>query len=395
MLVEQKGHFHRWRNAEPVSVRVGEIFNQGTNPFSAKGHILSVYCNDTHVFCAQGNGKLGVYNLESGQLVRELAQSAEEMTGTGNLTDVVGSQEVVAAATNAPEVVVWSSKGDMEKIHSLNLHNYSCSDDSCEHPGVRFIVRSIQMVDCTKVAILLEQNFLDQQDYIMFKISLILLEKVASTWENMNLGCFNSSLPWHWHPGTLASDSTWLALLVWEEKKIKVWRGNELKQDIFLTKVDDNIVGGNQVDMFIQMPHIILNVRRRTGNALIKVYKIESAGLHLLKSIHFGIDGWLDCRRSIANRASFGFVETIFGEAKAVHVFEKGRLLTTDLSPEETQGRRFEVESNETPVAMNTTCLLSFFNNFDVELFLGGGSFDSVEQEMNKTYLMKKKDFWM
>ena len=73
-----------------------------------KLEVLSVYCDDNHIFCGRRDGTLGVCNLESGHLIRELgtpAEGLEEVVGRG-VKDIVGSKEVIAAATFGCKVVL-------------------------------------------------------------------------------------------------------------------------------------------------------------------------------------------------------------------------------------------------------------------------------------------------
>ena len=249
---------------------------------------------------------------------------------------------------------------------------------------IRTEIRSVRVVDHSKVAILV-YNLEVKERYLWIyspKVSLILLEKVNCRWENKNLGCFPDV-----HSCSLATDCTWLALLVGQHKKIKLWRGNESQQDIFLTESDGKLVK-SEVGLFIETPHIILSIPMGFS-ALIKVYKMEANLLHLVRSFRFGID-WTglvcrqpDCQslRPIGNKFCLGFVETHHGEkATIVHLFEKRKLFAAGLSPDETE-RRIEVEGF--PVAINSYCLLSFYSKEE-----------EIEQEVARMGLMKK-DFWI
>ena len=78
-------------------------------PWHAGIDVGNIYCDDNHVFCERENGTLGVYELGSGHLIRELGPA--EGLGEGlfrfrGAQDVIGSKEVVAAATNGCEVVL-------------------------------------------------------------------------------------------------------------------------------------------------------------------------------------------------------------------------------------------------------------------------------------------------
>ena len=58
---------HRWKAAEPVTERLAD----------SRWGIMSIHCDDIHAFCGQENGIVGVYNLRSGQLTKELAPPEE------------------------------------------------------------------------------------------------------------------------------------------------------------------------------------------------------------------------------------------------------------------------------------------------------------------------------
>ena len=363
----------------------------------ARRSILSIYCNDTHAFCGQPNGTVGVYNMGSGQLVRELApaEGGKNMS-CDNFIEVAGSEEVVAAAYSPTwgykghkRVVVWSSRGKMEELHSLNVDEYSCSNDSCEHQEALFTeIKSVLVFDRSKVAVMVHQWLIRQR--LKSSVSLILLEKVNSKWENKNLGCFP------FRTGSMASDGAWLGLLVGRQNKIKLWHGNESQQDIFLTENDSKFVNGVCLDvgMFFEFPHIVLSAQNGfpiLGNAhWIRVYKIEAGVLHLVKSIRFGSEGY--CKlRPISNKVRLGFLETrSCGGATIVHLFEKRKLFSDGLSPaEDKERRRIEVEGN--PIAMNSFCLLSCLLK---EKGVSSDSEGEDEQEGVSLGLMKK-DFWM
>ena len=266
---------------------------------------------------------------------------------------VVGSEEVVAATVGRCKLVVWSSKGEMDQLHTLNLHDYSCSNESCQHFGGTQgeEIKSVLVVDCSKVAILVEQVFI-HFPHVSNKVSLILLEKGNCGWEYKNLGCFPSGRCF------LASDGGWLALLVGEQEKMKVWHGNESQQDKFFTESDGKLVNGCQrmsiysIDaMLVQVPHIlILNAQSISHSALIKVYKMEATELHLVKSFRFEIEG--RCRLTpIANKFFLGFLVPQ-NRATVVHVFEKKKLFDASLSLDKIERRRIEVEGK--PVAITS-----------------------------------------
>ena len=318
---------NRWKTAEPVVERVAET----------RRRIWSIYCNDTHAFCGQNNGTIAVFNLKSGELQRELAPPGGTM-GPPVLV-LHGGEEVVAAALGRRDVVVWSSQGEMEQLHLYNV----CSEVSCEHEGLSKRISRLLVVDRNKVAILLQQFPRPEEPYA-YKFSLILLEKVQEVWECKSLGCF-PGVPWC----SMAADGACLALVVKWEKKIRLWHGsNESHQEICLPESVHNLVGHSMrgVCMFIEIPHILFHVRGE-----IKVLKMAATTLQLVKSIP--IPGY-SALRPIDNKFCLGFPQSTNGN-DIVHVFQKRELFDPDLSPDETEGRRIEVDES---VNINTTSLL-------------------------------------
>ena len=112
--------------------------------------------------------------------------------------------------------------------------------------------------------------------------------------------------------------------------------------------------------MSIDLPHIIFNV-----GGEIKVLKMAATTLHLVKSIR--LPGYSTPRRPIDNKFCLGFPQNTNGN-DIVHVFQKRELFDPDLSPDETERRRIEVDGNSYrgpyggsyggPVNINTTSFL-------------------------------------
>ena len=121
--------------------------------------------------------------------------------------------------------------------------------------------------------------------------------------------------------------------------------------------------------MSIDLPHIIFNV-----GGEIKVLKMAATTLHLVKSIR--LPGYSTPRRPIDNKFCLGFPQNTNGN-DIVHVFQKRELFDPDLSPDETEGRRIEVDGF---VNINTTSLLW-----------------QRREEVEGEYWMGlvKKDFWI
>ena len=53
---------HSWVNFEPSMDQLGR----------AKEKVMSLFCNDKHIFCGQGSGLVRVYTVSSGEYVRDL-----------------------------------------------------------------------------------------------------------------------------------------------------------------------------------------------------------------------------------------------------------------------------------------------------------------------------------
>ena len=141
-----------------------------------------------------------------------------------------------------------------------------------------------------------------------------------------------------------------MSLLVQGEEKIRLWHGsNESHQEICLPESVHNLVGHSMrgVCMFIEIPHIIFHVRGE-----IKVLKMAATQLHIVKSIR--IPGYGTSQRLIDNKFCLGFVQRTNGNT-IVHMFQKRELFDPDLSPDETEGRRIEVDGSAN---INTTSLL-------------------------------------
>ena len=102
--------------------------------------------------------------------------------------------------------------------------------------------------------------------------------------------------------------------------------------------------------------------------------------LHIVKSIR--IPGYGTSQRLIDNKFCLGFVQRTNGNT-IVHMFQKRELFDPDLSPDETEGRRIEVNGINPygcPVKINTTSLLwQRWEEVEEEYWMG----------------LVKKDFWI
>ena len=177
-----------------------------------------------------------------------------------------------------------------------------------------------------------------------------------------------------------------MALAVEGEEKIRLWHGsNESHQDICLPESVHNLADSlpahfacfhstrdcvHTLRMFIEIPHIIFN----DGPGDIKVLKMVATQLHLVKSIRLPR---CSDRRPIDNQFCLGFLQRTNDGDTIVQVFQKRELFDPDLSPDETEGRRIEVDGF---VNINTTSLLwQRWEEVEAEYWMG----------------LVKKDFWI
>ena len=331
----------RWKTADPMRIWLTET----------KEGVESIYCNDAHVFCGLKDN-VRVYNLESGELTKELTPI--ELKPDSSTTQVVGGKGIVATLFRCPSLqsilTIWSSQGQMDQLFYFNFQNYRCPYDCPNTPMIW--IRTLQVVGTNKVAILTRHSISD-------KTSLVVMEKVDSTWDTKTLGCFRVDSQWP----SLASDGGWLAVLDASssnaQNKVKLWGDDGDNQDIVLPGIN---TFQPAISMFLEIPHLILGVSKdeaRNPNIAnwIKVYRIEDTVPCLIKSIK--LDMGQDSARylkPIANQFCIGFMEHIRGYT-IVHQFMKKELVDAALSPDKTEKREIRVEGRK--VSMNSTCLLA------------------------------------
>ena len=113
----------RWVNFEPSMDWLGR----------AKERVTSLYCNDKHIFCGQGSGLVRVYNVTSGEWIRDLVPidgSSSEPEDSHSLgrsdTLVAGGKKLIVSVAWDVFVTVWSRDGDMDWLTS-----YECMSDDC------------------------------------------------------------------------------------------------------------------------------------------------------------------------------------------------------------------------------------------------------------------------
>ena len=100
-LVQDK-FIENWMNEDAKLTRVDQLFVYGDKSF---------VCNDQHIFF-YGFGGTQVFNL-SGKWVKNLGKDPLGMVAVGT--------EILAGLIGEPTLRVWSTSGDMEQLHDLQL----------------------------------------------------------------------------------------------------------------------------------------------------------------------------------------------------------------------------------------------------------------------------------
>ena len=195
-LVEQ------WKTAKPAPVELAHLEEK----------VFSLFCNDSHVFCGVQAGKVAVYNLTSGQWLRDLLPSKVE-NGLAN-TMVGGSKEIVAGCMWEAVFTVWSAKEEMEQLFCYKRVNFE--------PGMLDM-----RVDGSKV-------------FIVGKLwarclGLFVLKRGEHTWGIQTIDCF-PDIEGNFR---MTADKNWVALveMYWGEEdnnKLMLWRDESHRQEVEL-----------------------------------------------------------------------------------------------------------------------------------------------------------------
>ena len=93
-------------NNDATLTRVGTPMDDMVDDF--------IVCNDQHIFCDGARGT-EVFDM-SGKRVRTLGEEPMRMVAVG--------KEILAAATGISTIGVWSTSGEMEKLHNLQLEDF-------------------------------------------------------------------------------------------------------------------------------------------------------------------------------------------------------------------------------------------------------------------------------
>ena len=347
----------RWKTVDPMNVQLNQV--QGMQSVS------SIFSTDAHVFCGF-HGKVAVYDLSTGLLVKELTPPDKERPNYSSCSELAGGDGIVAACMHAMTVVtVWSTQPDkMVQLHCFEVLNYHCQDPTCEHGDVA----EITVVNRHKVAFLVAHS-----DWS--KASLVVLEMVGDGWVNKTLTCFSSQTDWL-DKLKLASDSDWLALLDSSNKKLRLWDGDNVSSpEVVLPGWDGLSLGG----MSVEFPHLVVFFRK-TNEVLIKVYQMGDSVPSLVKTILFQRNKRDYCSdvTAMANKTTIGFL-TYVNDVSHIFLYNKRDLYDRRISPEETSRRQINIRIiREVRAAINTTSIV----------------FAEVERDEVGRALMRK-DFWM
>ena len=339
----------RWMNSDPIFTKIGE----------ARGPVYSIFCDSQHVFCGQDNdpegddpGTIGVYTL-SGEWVRNLDQ---EIRQDGVIA--VG-EGIVAAVTGERVVTVWSTQGDMNRLHTLDLGDF---DGSVEE----MCVVENTMSRC-KVAVLTYDNLSDKRN--SDRASLVVTEmNEVKMWEDRILTSFHV-------PGRssktfrLAGQGKWIAVAWHDETShtaVALWHGDKKLPDAIIPTPDCDLTTGFTLETQMEKTKIILslsNIQARCQE--IRVYNIEveatSTKIELIKRIklnepltdlvHYEGQGLL-----VSNNLVLGCsLWSLANHSKTLILYEKRKLLDQKIPPEDTRAKQLKLPENYHTVNLSST----------------------------------------
>ena len=351
----------RWKTINPDTVQLGTV------PLG----VLIIFCNNNHVFCGVQGGKVKVYNLTDGQWVRDL-ESGEEDLG---VVRICGGESIVAAWLGLGVVTVWSSKEEMGRLHSFDVHNHDGLEDGW--------VGDIKVTGNKAVLLLRDDTSSTNQ--------LVVLQEGEHNWENKILEPFSMPL---W--GKLAAEGDWLAVAGGDESgpdvfKVKLWKEDLFRQDIELPGVS----AGDARDVVLDSPFLV--VGGTTGSSWfgegeetgwIKVFQLAADNLmedlntaaSLAKTVQF--PGFF-VTKLLCTQLVWGCMMVAQDHLESsLDLSEKTAFLDAATPPEQTQRNRIHLRTRYyNLVDMNTTSLV-FIQR-------------AIGQENQLQDYVCKKDFWM
>ena len=362
---------NRWKSSDPTDVAELRL--------ELKEEVNSIFTDNTHIFCGFCGllPVVAVYNLASGVMVKELTPG-EVRPGRNTFTDLAGGDGILAAGMWGQVLTVWSTTTNpdkMEQLHCFSAVNYNCPVSTCEHVGDPAL-SAIQVVNRHKVAFTVCGG-LQRSSY---KTSLVVLE--AGRLET--LACFPD-----WLTGPLATDSSWLAFLDRESKKLSVWEGDRRIQEALLPGwQDDSLMLRNNMFLHhhpsMKFPYLAVFFYKQNGNHVIKVYETEH--LNVLKTLCLE-----DCQSRVVvsfNKSVIGFLgRRRYNQPQQFHQIGKKDLFNREVPPEKTFQRRITIEGGrwEDNVDLNTTSIVA----------LQKEEKSGEREESGDLYLLKRKDFWI
>ena len=345
---------HRWMNDEAENIGSPES-QVGT----ARDNVVSLFFDDTHVFCGQRNHMVGVYSLANGEWIRDLKPTDPMPPRLANeychgfppdAPLVSGGKQIVAAAIWGCVVTVWSCRGEMEELHCLDLGDNHCYLNTGE-------IRVVDQTSLGSKVVILAHN---KHNPDMASLSLIW--RGEHGWQDKILARFHTGLtPYYF--SILAANGDWTAL-AWDVKsksdpgvRVALWHGEDKMPDVVLHGPSGPRVTG----IALEPPFIIFSLkgdpsaRHREGCSWISVYKMDTDNLgdnsstkvELVKAIP--IDGFNCTEMSQVNRLLSNDLVLCFVQNQEedmdniVHVFDKARLLNEDIAAEDIRSRQIEL----------------------------------------------------
>ena len=110
-LVQDK-LLENWMNDEAKLTQIDQLFGYAD---------MSFVCNDQHIFFYGDGRKTSVFDM-SGKWVKNLGKDPVLQAAVG--------KEILAALTGKSTIIVWSTSGDMEQLHDLQLTDFGVSGSS-------------------------------------------------------------------------------------------------------------------------------------------------------------------------------------------------------------------------------------------------------------------------
>ena len=344
---------HRWVNFEPSMDQLGR----------AKEKVMSLFCNDKHIFCGQGSGLVRVYLVASGEYVRDLVpREPNPDMRIRSYTLVAGGKEVVAAVTWDMFVTVWSTKGDMDWVASYQYQCEGCQKRPCNCSARGDgTIEDIRMTPHGKI-VLLTRNRSPNSDSAS---SVLIMKKAEDGWtvddspmfdrcgfamdENVSLGCHGDYFVL-WERATDYRCSFGSA-----ENNFEDWSGHPHNDQGL--EFDGEETDGIR-SLFLEPPFLILVNRnhdqQRHESAALMVYQMDT--YKVLKAFEPSRGR---CKSLITNEHVVVQLQVQWGDQDGdyILVYDKKMLLDMKKTAEEVMIQRIEINQG-TLMSINTTSLV-------------------------------------